>query len=63
MKIPKIITRDDYVYIFEKEYPNYYLYRNLKTGAKECFQRFDLIDENLPKRPGAKCKWEREMFE
>lgn len=61
MRIPKVITRDDYVYILEKEYPNYCLYKNLKTGTKECFQRFDLIEENLQKRRGAKYNWEKEM--
>lgn len=41
MILEKII-KDRKEYIFEKEYPNFLLYRNVQTGAKECFKREEL---------------------
>lgn len=42
MKIPKIISKNGQEYIFEKEYTNFILYKNMLTGANECFSRYDL---------------------
>ncbi len=42
MKIPKIISKNGHEYIFVKEYPNFILYEDMLTGAKEAFQRYDL---------------------
>lgn len=42
MKIPKIISKNGQEYIFEKEYSNFILYKNMLTGANECFTRYDL---------------------
>ena len=42
MKIPKIVKKDRRKYIFEKKYPNFYLYSNTETGVKRCFSKFDL---------------------
>lgn len=42
MKIQKIISKNGNQYIFEKEYKNFILYRNMLTGTRECFNRQDL---------------------
>ena len=42
MKIPKIISKNGHEYIFVKEYPNFILYKDMITGVKETFQRYDL---------------------
>lgn len=42
MKIPKMIKKNKKIYVFEKKYPNYYMYKNRSTGIKECFSSFDL---------------------
>lgn len=42
MKIPKIISKNGHEYIFVKEYPNLILYKDMITGVKETFQRYDL---------------------
>ena len=42
MEIPKNIRRDGRKYKFVKKYPNYYMYEDVETGVKECFQAFDL---------------------
>lgn len=42
MKIQKIISKDENQYIFVKEYENYIMYKNMLTGAKECFNRQEL---------------------
>ena len=42
MKIPKIISKNGNQYIFEKEYPNFILYKDMLTGVKECFNKQDL---------------------
>lgn len=42
MEIPKNIRRDGRKYKFVKKYPNYYMYQDVETGVKECFQSFDL---------------------
>ena len=44
MKIPKVIEKDEHVYIFVEEYPNFILYKDMNTGVKECFQITDLIE-------------------
>ena len=48
MEIPKNIRRDGRKYKFVKKYPNYYMYQDVETGVKECFQAFDLglIEKN-----------------
>lgn len=48
MEIPKNIRRDGRKYKFVKKYPNYYMYQDVETGVKECFQPFDLglIEKN-----------------
>ncbi len=42
MKIPKIISKNGHEYIFVKEYSNFILYKDMITGVKETFQRYDL---------------------
>jgi len=42
MKIPQIINKNNHTYIFEKEYPNFIMYKNQVTGVKECFSNYDL---------------------
>lgn len=42
MKIPKIISKNGHEYILVKEYPNFILYKDMITGVKETFQRYDL---------------------
>ena len=42
MKIPKIISKNGNQYIFEKEYPNFILYKDMLTGVKECFNKQEL---------------------
>lgn len=42
MKIPKIISKNNHEYMFEKEYPNYIMYKEKITGIKECFSRHEL---------------------
>ena len=56
MEIPKNIRRDGRKYKFVKKYPNYYMYQDVETGVKECFQAFDLglIEKN--KEPVKKPK-------
>ena len=42
MKIPKIISKNGNQYIFEKEYPNFILYKDMLTGVKECYNKQEL---------------------
>ena len=42
MKIPKVISKNNNQYIFVKEYADFVLYKDLLTGVKECFSKFDL---------------------
>lgn len=42
MTIPKVISKNNHEYIFEKEYPNFIMYKDMVTGAKECFKRQEL---------------------
>ena len=42
MKIPKIFKKDRRKYIFEKKYPNFYLYKDTTTEVNRCFTKFDL---------------------
>ena len=42
MKTPKIISKNGRKYIFVKEYPNFVLYKDMTTGVKETFKRYDL---------------------
>lgn len=42
MKTPKVISKNGHKYIFVKEYPNFVLYKDMITGVKETFQRYDL---------------------
>lgn len=42
MTIPKIISKNNHEYIFEKEYSNFIMYRDMITGTKECFNRQEL---------------------
>jgi hypothetical protein len=42
MKIPKIISKNNHEYIFVKEYPNFVLYEDMITHAKECFTWHEL---------------------
>ena len=39
MEIPKIISKKEHEYIFVKEYPNFIMYEDMVTKAKECFNR------------------------
>lgn len=58
MEIPKIIEKNEHIYIFEKRYPNYFLYKDMKTGVKECFHLFELI-KSKNDRKEAGSRWER----
>lgn len=42
MKIPKVITKNGKQYIFEKEYKNFIMYKDMLTGVRECFHRQEL---------------------
>lgn len=42
MKTPKVISKNGHKYIFVKEYPNFVLYKDMITGVRETFQRYDL---------------------
>lgn len=42
MKTPKIISKNGHKYIFVKEYPNFVLYKDMTTGVRKTFQRYDL---------------------
>lgn len=42
MTIPKIISKNNHEYIFEKEYKNFIMYKDMITGVKECFTRQEL---------------------
>ena len=51
MRIPKIISKNNREYIYEKTYPNYIMYKDLLTGVKECFSRYELglLKEQMPR--------------
>lgn len=49
MKIPKIISRYGRQYIFVKEYPNFYLYKDMYTGVNETFKKDELKNNELVK--------------
>lgn len=57
MIIPEIIKKDGHVYIYEKQYSNFILYKNKLTGVNECFNLTDLISTKTVK--ASKNKWER----
>lgn len=42
MKIPKIVSKENHEYIFEKEYPNFILYKDMLIGTNRCFSRQEL---------------------
>lgn len=42
MKIPKRIRKNKQKYVFEKEYENFIMYRNIVTGVRECFTKLDI---------------------
>lgn len=50
MKIPKIISKNNHEYILVKEYPNFILYKDMLTGARETFTKYDLglLKEMMP---------------
>lgn len=56
MKIPKIINKNGHEYIFVKEYPNFILYKDMLTGVKEAFQRYDLGLVKEKVKPGTTLK-------
>lgn len=58
MEIPKIIERDEHIYIFEKKYPNCFLYKDLKTGVRECFLPFDIFKQKNEDK-ARPTNWER----
>lgn len=37
MRIPKVIGKNNRQYIYVQECPNFILYKDMLTGAKECF--------------------------
>lgn len=51
MKIPKTIRKNNHEYMFEKEYPNFIMYKDMMTGVKECFSKHELglLKEEIPK--------------
>jgi len=43
MKIPKVISKNNHEYIFEKQVnDNIFLYKEMLYGYKECFNKHDL---------------------
>lgn len=42
MEILKIISKNNHEYIIVKEYDNFILYKDMMTGVKECFSKFEL---------------------
>jgi len=43
MRIPKVISKNNHEYIFEKQCSeNMFLYKEMLYGYKECFTKFDL---------------------
>ena len=42
--IPKILNKDNKIYILVKEYPNHIMYKNKVSGVRECFLKRDLIE-------------------
>ena len=58
MRIPKVIDKDNHQYIFVKEYPNFILYKDMLTGAKECFKLTDLVE--IKGEKVSRTKWERQ---
>jgi hypothetical protein len=60
--IPKILIYNDKKYQFVKEYSNVILYKNIKTGLRECFTKYQLglVKEKVkPEREanrGGMCK-------
>lgn len=60
MKIPKIISKNGHEYIFVKEYPNFILYKDMITGVREIFQRYDLgLVKEIVKPPKSDLKLEK----
>ena len=60
MKIPKIISKNGHEYIFVKEYPNFILYKDMLTGVKETFQRYDLgLVKKMVKPPKSDLRTEK----
>ncbi len=58
MTILKIISKNNHEYIFEKVYPNFIMYKDMLTGAKECFSRHELgLIKKQPKITYAKLKY------
>ncbi len=51
MRVPKIISKNNHEYIYEKEYTNFIMYKEMLTGAKECFNKHDLglLKEQIPR--------------
>lgn len=43
MKIPKVIIKNKNKYIFVKRYSNYVMYKEKKTGIRECFNLHDIF--------------------
>lgn len=56
MKIPKIIRRNNNEYIFEKEYPNFIMYKDMLIGVRECFSRHELGMVREEVNPGRKLQ-------
>lgn len=59
MRIPKVIDKNNHQYIFVKEYPNFFLYKDMLTGVKECFKLTDIVQIKQYK-PFGICKWEKD---
>lgn len=60
MKIPKIISKNGHEYIFVKEYPNFVLYKDMITGVKETFQKYDLgLVKEMVKPPKSDLRVEK----
>lgn len=54
--IPKKIIKDRREYIFEKEYPNFLMYRVAETGVRECFKREEIAAVIETRRRGRPFK-------
>ncbi len=50
MRIPNIISKNGHEYILVKAYKNFILYKDMRTGVKECFCEHELgLIEKQPK--------------
>lgn len=59
MGIPRRIKKGNSLYEFEKKYPSFYMYKEVTTGVRICFDRFDLLGLGKLPQHEKRNKWER----